>query len=561
MAQAPTAAAAGRIWLQAQAVAARTRLAPTAGLIDDSVLEKFENAFGGLVSAGDLTGNGRKDVLDERFTFAHNQFRFGATARDGRTGRVVWTRRVNGASRVGFALKLAPVGMRARPGLLVGIASAAPVAGGGESVSLSIQAWSGKTGKTLWMSAPVTGTVSKANRIETDTRVPRTPEAFHARTGAEDVLVSTETSVTHPKFGSRSGSVSATLINGRNGNESTPYSSVASTSGVPRIQPAGDLSGDGRNDVLAIVPGSPGSLIAEAGNTGKVLWRDRLSLGQNSSLASAGRISERSASDLILQSRALRIIRGRDGKVLFFRTKHTNEDATPFAFGIPAGPHGVRAVAMVSTTNLNTGNRFGAGLIIRAVTATGHLVWRRKIATSMAFSGRSGGTLAGSAPIGDVQPDGSTDLEAFIELISGRHHKSVVGIVSGRDGSLQRLPHASTFLDPAAGSLVHGAATDLLAITSHRHAIRVTGFDGQSGRRLTRTLVPTLARSFSLGSGLRLTGHGCSDIGLIALGKGHGQSDVLSGGGSRLWQIRYGESRATGGRLVTFASPKHFCAS
>jgi hypothetical protein len=466
---------------------------------------------------------------------------------------------VKGASRVGFPLKVASVGIPARPGLLVAVASAAPMTGGSESVSLSIQAWSGKTGRTLWTSAPVTGTVSKLKGVETDKGVPTPPDAIHARAGAEDVLVPTETSK-RVRSGSRSRRVSATLVDGRTGHESTPYSPVASMSGAPSIQPVADLSGDGHTDVLIASPGHHGSLTAEAGNTGKVLWRDRLSLGRDSFTASAGRISDRAAPDLIVTSHALRIVRGRDGKVLWFRAKRRNEDSAPDAFRLPAGPDGLRAVAVVSSTSRTTGRRFGAGLIFTAVTATGHPLWRRQIAASQKFSGVSAFTFSGSGPIGDVQPDGSTDLEAFLQLGSGHHHKSVIGVVSGRDGTFQRLPHVSTFVDSAAGSLVHGAGTDLLTITSARHAVRVSGFDGLSGRRLVRRLIPTLGASVPTESGLRLTGHGCSDIEMTALGKGHGQTDVLSGGGSRLWQLRYGENQATGGHLHHFKAPRQFCA-
>jgi hypothetical protein len=545
--------------LQAHAIEARTRLVPSA-VSPESALEDFQNPFAVVNPAGDLTGNGRKDVLDERFTLAHHRFGFGATARDGRTGRALWTRKVKGASRVGFPITFAPVGKPARRGLLVGMATAAPAAGGSESVSLSIEAWSGKTGKTLWTSAPVTGTVSRAHGVETDAGVPTPPDAIHALAGTEDVLVPTETSVVHPRSGSGSGSATATLVNGSNGGESTPYSTVASTTAVPTIQPVNDISGDGRSDVLEIAPGSPGSLTAEAGDTGKRLWRDSLSLERDTFVSSAGRISGGSAPDLIVESRALRIVRGQNGKVLWFRKKHAGEDFAPDAFRIPAGPHGLHAVALVSTTNINTGNRFGAALTVRAVTATGHLVWRRQIAASMAFSGPSGGSLSAEGPIGDVQPDGSRDLMVLIQLISGHHRKSVIGTVSGSDGAFQRLRHVKTFVESTAGSLVHGAGTDLLTDTSIRHAVRVAGYDGVSGRRLMRTMIPTQGRSFSSSEGLRLTGHGCSDIEMNAFGRRHGQTDVLSGGGSRLWQLRYGENQDTGGHLVTFKAPTHFCA-
>jgi hypothetical protein len=35
---------------------------------------------------------------------------------------------------------------------------------------------------------------------------------------------------------------------------------------------------------------------------------------------------------------------------------------------------------------------------------------------------------------------------------------------------------------------------------------------------------------------------------------------VLSGNGSRLWQLRHTADQATGGKLVTFKAPKQFCA-
>jgi hypothetical protein len=425
---------------------------------------------------------------------------------------------------------------------------------------MSIQAWSGKTGRTLWTSAPVTGTVSKSSGVETDTGVPNPPDAIHALAGTEDALVTTETAVIHVSRGSRSGSANATLVNGSNGDESTPYSSVASTTAIPTIRPVNDLSGDGRSDVLEVAPGSPGSLSAESGDSGKVLWRDTFRLGRGPFVGSAGPISGGAAPDLIVESSALRIIRGQDGKVLWFRKKHPAEDFPPDTFRILAGPRGLHAVALVSTANINTGNVFGVATTVRAVTATGHLLWTRRISSSMAFSGPSGGSVSAEEPVGDVQPDGSRDLMLLMQLVSGHHHKSVIGIVSGKDGTFQRLP-VKTFVGPTSGSLVHGAGTDLLTDTSTRDAVRLSGYDGLSGRRLFRTIVPTLGRSFSDSVGLRVTGHGCSDIELPALGRDHGQTDLLSGSGHRLWQLRYGENQATGGHLHHFRTPRHFCAS
>jgi hypothetical protein len=61
--------------------------------------------------------------------------------------------------------------------------------------------------------------------------------------------------------------------------------------------------------------------------------------------------------------------------------------------------------------------------------------------------------------------------------------------------------------------------------------------------------------------GLRTTGHGCSDVETGAINRSHHVAlDLVSGSGARLWSVRYSLKRLTGGHVVRYKAPQHFCA-
>jgi hypothetical protein len=564
MAHAPSVAAAGQVWLRRQAFVAASRLNPALVSNRPAAIALQALPFSFLEPAGDLTGNGRKDVLDQRLVVSGGEVTTGITARDGRTGRVLWTRKMQSAAEDALPLTIGPLGGHAGRGVLVAVMSASALSQTTESISLSVQAWSGKTGKPVWTSTPITGTISRSGNVETDTDVPTDPDSIHALSSTvADGFIPVESSTTSLTTGNGHGSETATLVNGRNGAQTEPYPTSTSSTDIPELVVTADLNRDKLHDVVAIAPGHPGSLTAEAGNTGAVLWQDGFSIGIGTRVSAVGAVGS-GVSDLTVSGEAARLIRGRDGKILWFRgSAGKGTFLFPFVYPIShAGRHGVPIVGLASFGNIDGAHRFGTRVVIRAVADTGRTVWLRRISLSVPDSGTSAEGDADLDPVGDVQPDGAVDLSIFIDLSSGHHHKRLSGVLSGRDGKLHRVNLAGQFPGPADGSLVKGKGTDILSTSPVSGGVRLSGYDGVTGRRLVNVLVRTLAgKSATIPLGMRVTGHRCSDIALLIGQRHRQQDDLLSGSGHRLWQLRFGKSQATGGHLTRYAAPRHFCAA
>jgi hypothetical protein len=562
MAHAPTAAAAGRAWLAQQATHAlsgRDAATRLPGVLDD-----FVRPGDSIEAAGKLTGNGRQQVLDTRLTKVKGDFTLGVTIRDGRSGRPLWTRTVAGPDQFAFPLTVGRVGTPAAPGVLVALFSTTPVSGGSQSVSVRVQAWRGVNGATLWTSAPVTGTVSIAGSIETDTGVPTFPNAVRALAGrGEDAFLPTETSTSSTDTEAASGSATAELVDGRDGALTSPYSVVTSRHGVPNLESVPDLNGDHLSDVLAVAAGHPGSVVAETGNSGHVLWTDSTAVPRDAFLFSVGRLSGGTAPDFALDGTSVRVLRGSNGTVILHRSGGKGMEPPDVQQLGPAGPHGTRAVAFVSQGDVFPGsaNRFGQRFVVRAVSASNRVIWTRRLSATLAFSGHSvGGSSSEIGPVGDVQPDGTTDLMVAVFLRSGHHHKTFSGIIDGRTGRFHAVKITGND-GPAAGSLVRGRGTDIIDTTSVQHGVRLVGYDGATGRRLMSVRVPAFAgKHFATAGGFRVSGHDCSDLAVRVQAHHQIQDVVLSGNGSRLWQLRHATDQATGGKLVTFKAPKQFCA-
>jgi hypothetical protein len=91
----------------------------------------------------------------------------------------------------------------------------------------------------------------------------------------------------------------------------------------------------------------------------------------------------------------------------------------------------------------------------------------------------------------------------------------------------------------------------------------VSGYDGATRTRLVRRVVVTPGHvRHPFVAGLRVTGHDCSDIETGGIYR-HGReiADLLSASGVRLWSVRLGRSQLTGGHVVRYHAPHHFCAA
>jgi hypothetical protein len=563
-AAAPDVNAAEHVWMRREARAALTRFASTASpTASSSISGPFDFLAMPLVPAGDLAGNGRRDVLQIRLQPSQDFFTTSLTARDSMTGRALWTRVGPKADQEVLPLAVARFGSPTQRGVLVDQLSTQTVSKNTFRMSETIAAWSGSTGKTVWTSAPVTGTETDTRSTATLTNVPELGSSFRATADRRlDVLIPTDTTVfslsgvgPEPPSG---GSSKAVLVAGRDGTTSSPYPPLSSSVAPPSLQAVPDVNGDGLDDVLAITPGKPGSMAAERGDTGAMIWSVSQNIAAAGFASAVGNLSGGRIGDFTVDGNDVSLVRGRDGKVLW--TRHSF--ATGLSLGRVRGHRGALALvgAIESDSESSSGVSREASIVdIRAITATNRIVWHRRIEAVLRGKHLSpNGSASTDFSVVDVQPDGTSDFAVRVTVRRGHKDAKKSGLVNGRNGELR----AGLFGSPAAGSLVRGQGTDLLRTAVSRKGIIVSGYDGVTGRLIMRRLVAISGRARqAFAMGLRATGHGCSDIETGALnGHRHVALDLVSGSGARLWSVRYSLKRLTGSRVVRYKAPRHFCA-
>jgi hypothetical protein len=566
MAAAPNVTSAEHVWLRHQAHDAMARFASTAApAATSSISGPFDFLGMPLVPAGDLAGNGRQDVLQVRLRATRNLFTASLTARDSLTGRALWTRVGPKAEQEVLPLVVGRFGSPAERGVLVDQLSTQTLSKNSFRMSETIAAWSGRTGKTMWTSAPVTGTETDTRTTASLTDIPELGVAFRATADRRsDVLIPMDTSAFSIALGGPTppsgGSAKAVLVAGRDGTSSSPYPPLTSTVASPSLQAVADVSGDGLDDVLAITPGKPGSMTAERGDTGATIWTVGQNIAEAGFATPVGRISGGRIGDIAVTGENVSLIRGRDGKVLW--TRHSFEEG--LALGRVGAGHRV-ALALVG--GIEGGSESSSGrsketsvVDIRAVTATNRVVWHTRVAAVLRSKHDKNGSSSSDTDIVpvDVQPDGTADFDIRTSVHVGHRRARKAGQVNGRNGDFR----AGRFGSPAAGSLVRGNGTDLLRTALSPKGIVLSGYDGATGRLLVHRLVgiPGHARQ-AFAQGLRATGHGCSDVETGAInGHRHVALDLVSGSGARLWSVRYSLKRLTGGHVVRYKAPQHFCA-
>jgi hypothetical protein len=571
LAAAPNAAAARRIWLAAEAKSALGQLMPDDSAFAAAVsrqaadpVDRVQPVSAPLGTAGDLTGSGRQDVLDFNAVFTRDAIRFGITARDGRTGRELWGRKVGTADDLVVPLALSSLAPGLGRVLLVGDFSSSTSSAGHSTFGVTIEAWSGKTGKTLWSSTPVTGTEVTAGKVTTETAVPEFATVLNALPGQPlDALIPTATGTFRSRDpGEGPGSASAVLVAGSDGTTSTPYPTLSSTVDPPTFQSAPDLSGDGLSDVVAIVPGMPGAITAMRADTGATIWSDTRTVNEFDQITSAGRLGAGPTADLVIEGQRVTLLDGADGTALWSRRGFGDTAAR-----LGAVHHGhVRAVALVSSFGMGSESSNGKGHVsavvdIRAVTAANRVVWHTRVAATIGtnFNTSDVEEFSSVRAVGDVQPDGTVDFGVRVNVRSRHTTIRKAGIVSGRNGVFRMHPIGHR----VAGGLVRGSAgTDFARVAASTRGIVLSGLDGATGAQVVQAAVQTPGRvRHPFVAGLRATGHGCSDVEVGGIYRPRREVvEVVSASGARLWALRFGRRQLVGGHLVRYKTPKHFCA-
>jgi hypothetical protein len=532
-------------WQTSQRATLRRTMA-TSGLATAPADEQGD-VQGSLESAGDLNGDKLPDVLDLRQMVQGSTRLLGITARTGRSGRRLWQRTVS-LSVNGFAIAQPErVGPRDKPGVLVVTSQQTAATSGGFGVSLRLREYAGKAGHLLWTTT-LNGSIDSGGQF---VDVPQLVGLLPVRGQAPDLLVDVFTT-----SGSVVETTTAEVVEAANGSFSQRGDPQVSTDRTAVIFPIPDVSGDGNGDLLALVAGAPGKIQALDGITGSPLWTVNQDL-ESPDFASVFRGFASTGRPAIAVGRSLpsghqiEILDGRTGHIVFARSADAVLDLKH------AGRHLVRAIGFLRgkfTARVTTTTETVA---FTAVSTHGSVIEQRHISVSQtnpATVTQQSGGLSGST-IGDVQPDGAQETAVFVDVGVNGKEKDRDVIVDGRTGRV----HDFRFQGSADGSLRRGPGTDLAGVNLHHGQLRLSAWRGVTRRRYYRRTLHVRGRPDAFVTGLRVTGHHCSDLALNSDGNS-ATVGVLTARGTLLWSVHFNKAQPVGG-TVHRHKRKHYCVA
>jgi hypothetical protein len=516
---------------------------------------------GGLIAAGDLNGDGLADVLDVRYTDTRGGSVVTVVARVGDTGKPLWHKEVRYPDSDDVNVAPTRLGPHGRPGVLL-IQDTERFAGhdnDDDRQGERFTALAGRSGRRLWSQWIVGG---RADQIEVDSITDELPGR------ASDVLLSISSQTSHYSR------LRPVVVSGVDGHI-VRLPAIAGGGEETRVYAVPDLNDDGLNDVVINRPTMDGTLRAEQGRTGKLLWVIHgHGIDPAFGMTAVGRISGGNTPDLVASminvgdrkpgvKQAARpeqmLIRGSDGRILW------DKPGDVVVAVHRAGRELVPAVELIDTfqPDEEATRSHPVGIIARAYTPSGHRLFERRVLLHTHPGADAGdGEIFLDPDAGDIEPDGAGDISIEVVAFGSRPYNEM-GFVDGRTGRF--LPRqlgaaVDAFTD---GSLRRGRGTDIIDIEPagrRRDAIR--GIDGVTGHRY-------FSRDLSLGAdqviletfGIHAAGGSCSDIALTTEDDPGDQfAAVMSGSGHVLWTLRYGINQRRGGTLTRHPLPRHLCA-
>jgi hypothetical protein len=517
-----------------------TAVAGTALPIKQGTEASLSQTFGGVVPAGDLSGDGHGDVLDERHVTDGERDVASITARDGRTGRALWRWKAPYPDSGVLNATTGRIGLSGRLGVLV-VSNSFQVST--DATVVTLRALSGRTGRQVWRRRISSGPDGDIELVD----------AAHELPGRDEDLV-----VALVGAGSRA-LLRPLVVSGVDGHlhRLPPHPGA----GEPEVilTPTPDLDGDGLDDLVMARGGSHPGIVAEDGSTGRTLWVIRKPGFRrgNAIVTPVGDLTGTGSPDLVIttnpphfKGRQLQsLVQGNDGRIMW--TKRADDVLAVHR----AGPQLQPAVDLVDELRPAKDRPGRAGATVRAFTVNGHPIYQ----TTHTVTDPSPDVTADISVTvaGDFQADGARDLQLSI-VGSTRHYVS--GWIDSRTGQLHKIP----LLTNPVGHLSHHKGSDLIELQpggSESSHLTITA-DGISHRVFWRHALRVPKLYLGQAMGLRASTRRCSDV-LISDSDFPGRqlAAVYTGSGHLLWTLRFAETAIFGGQLHRYQAPRHLCAA
>lgn len=516
--------------------------------------------FSSLDPAGDLDGKGADDVVENRWTTSGSSTSLSIVARDGGTGRVLWSRTEQVHDAFVFAVGTPVAG---RPGVLL---FTVPF-----NKPQTLTGIDGR-GRTLWRrtmdrSASAPQPPPAVGVITYDGGLHYTFTTLDApiRRGAREILV-VEGDV---KFasgdagGGTTGAVAFSAIDERTGAVRRLPGAASSSSGLALGATADDLDGDGLVDAVVAVGGSTRSVTSVRLTDGRTIWSAPFT-GDLAGLAAIrsvlGERAKRAlADDVVVQTvpssrvaglplpssgiaQAL-LLGGHTGRVAW--SKRADGLYVVERVGRPA-------LGTWVDRSSTTGAQDVAQADVTVYDAAGRSLWAHSYRRTAPKHDTSDQAFVLVGAIGDLDMDGGNEGIAVFIFFNADGGEGSSSFFRSKDGKAVPEPESRPL-----GAHIRPGVEDLVQVQASRTGLRVTVLDSRHRVVWSRTVPGSKGMSSGYAFASAVTRHSCADVLVAGSGRSATLSAVLASNGQVRWAVT--RTGASLGRVQRPATPRVSC--
>lgn len=507
-----------------------------------------------LQRAADMNNDGVDEVLDSRYHAAgQGGERLVLFCRDGKSGAVRWRKIVSPQTGHTYVASPELIGPKALPGVVI-VDIGTTEANKTLTISLRLLALD-DTGVKFW-SHSESGTLNLTTKEEHHVPVTAGLDTFLSK--SPDWLIARYDS---PGGDGARVTMTPVRVLGRDGTPVVVGHAPSSTVGTPTVIAVPDLNGDSLPDLIETDPGNSagGGVTAVAGDGSQIWYQPQAAIVNDGGYSLAvGDVNPSpsgspAASDIAVNSGTpqggglglplpipdptapsdhgnVTLLDGATGGLVW-------DQSGDFAFPVlKAGKPLKPAVGVVTTDTTSDSTSTTATTTLVTYDDSGKQIYSVswKATTKTSSSGASA-ALAIVAPVGDFEPDGSTDGLALVDVSSGDNAAMFQTLFHGADGTALKSGGAEPL-----GDSTTATGEDLAKVKAHRGLI-VSIYTATSNALLFRTTVAH-TRGVTAGAALGAQLHSsstCADVLVAGQGAKHSIAAVLTAKGALEWVVRF----------------------